>query len=97
MASGTQRTGGLSHAQTLTRSLDGDVSVRDKSGINTITVTDSTMDRLTVVDNIARGIRIVDNILSKGFFCLRNQVGQAEVFRNVVAGVSRTQSCRGAG
>jgi hypothetical protein len=77
--------------------VDGDVSVRDKSGINTITVIDSTMDRLTVVDNIARGIRIVDNILSKGFFCLRNQVGEAEVFRNVVAGVSRTQSCRGAG
>jgi hypothetical protein len=75
----------------------GDVSVRDKTGINTITVTDSTMDRLAVLDNISRSIRIVDNIIRKDFWCLRNRVGEAQVFRNLVAGESRTQNCRSEG
>jgi len=74
---------------------DGDVSVRDKR-FGSITVTDSTMDRLTVVDNIVTGIRIVDNIVSKQFTCLRNQTKDAEAFRNVAVGVSRTTNCRGA-
>ena len=54
---------------------------------------DLTMDLLTVVDNTVTGIRIVENIVSKGFTCLRNQIVDAAVFRNVVAGVSRARSC----
>jgi hypothetical protein len=69
--------------------------VHDKR-FGSIAVADSTMDRLTVVDNTVTGIRIVDDIVSKSFTCLRNQTTASAVFRNVVAGVSRTESCVGA-
>ena len=74
--------------------VDGELSVHDKR-FGSITVVDSSMDRLTVVDNVVTGIRIVDNIVGKSFTCLRNQSTDALALRNVVAGVSRTQSCQG--
>jgi hypothetical protein len=85
--------------------VDGELSVHDKR-FGSTNVADSTMDRLTVVDNTVAairivdntvtGIRIVDDIVSKSFTCLRNQTTASAVFRNVVAGVSRTESCVGA-
>jgi hypothetical protein len=73
--------------------VDGDLSVHDKR-FGAIAVRDSSMERLTVVDNTVTGIRIVDNIVGKGFTCGRNQTTDSEVFRNVVAGVSRlAESC----
>jgi hypothetical protein len=72
--------------------VDGEVSVHDKR-FGSMGVVDSSMDRLTVVDNTVTGIRIVDNIVGKSFTCLRNQTVNSEVFRNVVAGVSRAGGC----
>jgi hypothetical protein len=72
--------------------VDGELSVYDKR-FGSIGVVDSSMDRLTVVDNTVPGIRIVDNIVGKNFTCLRNQTVNSEVFRNVVAGVSRAGGC----
>jgi hypothetical protein len=72
--------------------VDGDLSLHDKR-FGSIGVFDSTMDRLTVVDNVVTSIRIRDNIIAKQFTCLRNGSTDSFASGNVVAGVSRTQSC----
>jgi hypothetical protein len=71
--------------------VDGQLSVHDKR-MGSIGVVNSTMDRLKVVDNVVNSLRIVDNIVSKSFTCLRNETNSI-VRGNVVAGVSRTESC----
>jgi hypothetical protein len=71
--------------------VDGQLSVHDKR-MGLIGVIDSTMDRLTVRDNVVNSIRIRDNIIARQFTCLRNQ-SDSFASGNVVAGVSRTESC----
>jgi hypothetical protein len=71
--------------------VDGQLSVHDKR-MGSIGVIDSTMDRLTVRDNVVNSIRIRDNIIARQFTCLRNQ-SDSFASGNVVAGVSRTESC----